>query len=33
VDRQAIVGNKEVLCVMVPNSGVELSGGLHCHFV
>ncbi|QCE00725.1 hypothetical protein DEO72_LG7g2015 [Vigna unguiculata] len=32
VNRQAIVGNKEVLCVVVPDSDVEPSSDLHYHF-
>jgi len=32
VDRQAIVGNGEVLCVVAPDVDVEPPGGLHCHF-
>jgi len=32
VDRQAIIGNREVLWVVVLDGDVELLGGLHCHF-
>jgi len=32
VDRQAIVGNREILCVVVPGGDVQPPGGLHCHF-
>jgi len=32
VDRQAIVGNREVLCVLAPDGDVEPPNGLHCHF-